>query len=277
MNPELLTDLSRLCIHTITTRQWNLEECVKNYSARGVKGITVWRDALTGREIKNCGKMIRDAGIEIVSLCRGGFFPSVEKEKRIASIDDNRKAIFEAHELGAPLIVLVCGAAPRQSLEDSRNQILDGINAIIPDAVQAGIKLAIEPLHPMYADSRSAINTIRQANEITETINNAAVGIAVDVYHLWWDPDLETEIMRCGTNSRLFAFHVCDWKTPTSDLLNDRGIMGEGCIPVRKIRSYVERAGFKGFNEVEIFSNSWWKADPEVYLNKIIDSYYKYT
>ena len=270
-------DTSKLCIHTITTKPWNIEEAARNYSAAGVKGITVWRDALEGRNIKQTGAMLRDYDLSIVSLCRGGFFPARDINKRKFAIDDNRRAIGEAAELGTSMIVLVCGADPSQSLEDSRKQIRDGIGAIIPEAKAAGIKLAIEPLHPMYADMRSAINTLSQANDMAEELNSDFVGVAVDVYHLWWDPSLEREIRRCGANGNLLAFHICDWKVPTSDLLLDRGLMGEGCIPVQQIRSWVEAAGFTGFNEVEIFSTVFWKENQADFLQKIIDAYKKHS
>jgi sugar phosphate isomerase/epimerase len=262
-----------LCIHTITTKPWKIEEAAKNYAAAGVTGITVWRDALEGRNIKQTGILLREQGLSIVSLCRGGFFPSKNENKRAQAIDDNRKAILEAAELGAPLIVLVCGADPSQPLEESRKQIRDGIAAIVPEAKAAGVKLAIEPLHPMYADTRSAINTLAQANDLAEALNSEWVGVAVDVYHLWWDPFLKKEIKRCGENGNLFAFHICDWNVPTTDLLLDRGLMGEGCIPVRQIRSWVKEAGFTGFNEVEIFSTRYWSEDQHGFLKKIISAY----
>ncbi len=276
MSHNPITNLSKLCLHTITTKPWSIEEAARNYAANGVKGITVWRDALTGRNIKQTGQMLRDHDLSIVSLCRGGFFPNIDSTKRNLALDDNRRAIEEASELGTKQIVLVCGADPAQSLEDSRKQIQDGIAAILPEASAAGIKLAIEPLHPMYADTRSAINTLAQANDITEALNSPWVGVAVDVYHLWWDPNLEKEIKRCGNNNALLAFHVCDWKSPTNDFLNDRGLMGEGCIPINKIRSWVEAAGFDGFNEVEIFSTEYWKRDQSQFLQDIISSYQKY-
>jgi sugar phosphate isomerase/epimerase len=273
MSSGPLEDLSRLCIHTITTKPWNIEEAAKHYAASGVKGITVWRDALAGRKIRETADMLRDNGLSIVSLCRGGFFPGAEKEKRKAAIDDNRKAIEEAFELGTDKIVLVCGADPAQPLKESRKQIFEGISSLLTDAKAAGVKLAIEPLHPMYADTRSAINTLAQANDMAESIDSKYVGVAVDVYHLWWDPGLKKEIIRCGKNKNILAFHICDWKSPTVDMLNDRGLMGEGCIPIRKIRSWVEEAGFNGFIEVEIFSNIYWKQDQGEFLNKIIEAY----
>jgi len=271
-----LPDLSRLCIHTVTTKPWDIEEAASRYASAGVSGITVWRDALEGRDIRKAGEMIRGHGLEIVSLCRGGFFPSTDRVKRERAIGNNRKAIRDAYELGTDLIVLVCGADPSQSLEDSRKQIFDGISSIIDDAKTSGIRLAIEPLHPVYADTRSAINTIGQANDMVEALNSPMVGVAVDVYHLWWDPCLEQEIYRCGRNKSLFAYHVSDWKSPVTDILNDRGLMGEGCIPLRKIRSWVEREGFNGFIEVEIFSNRYWNEDQQYFLRKIVSSYEEY-
>jgi sugar phosphate isomerase/epimerase len=273
MNQEPNTALSKLCVHTITTKPWNIDDAARNYAASGVKGITVWRDALTGRNIRQTGQMLCNHDLAIVSLCRGGFFPNTNPEKRKLALDDNRRAIEEAFELGTQLIVLVCGADPAQSLEDSRKQIQDGIAELLPEVSAAGVKLAIEPLHPMYADTRSAINTLAQANDMTENLNSPWVGVAVDVYHLWWDPNLEKEIKRCGKNNALLAFHICDWKTPTTDFLNDRGLMGEGCIPIRKIRTWVENAGFNGYQEVEIFSSAYWKMDQSEFLKQIITSY----
>ena len=233
----------------------------------------MWRDALNGRDIKQTGQMLRDCNLEIVSLCRGGFFPHVSITGRQEAIDDNRKAIDEAEALGAPLIVLVCGAVPGQSLAESRKQIIEGIAAVLPHAEAAGVKLAIEPLHPMYADSRSAINTLGQANDMAEALNSSWIGIALDVYHLWWDANLEQEIKRSGKNGNLSAFHICDWKTPTLDFLNDRGLMGEGCINIKEIRGWVEETGFNGFNEVEIFSDLYWKEDQKDFLKKITEAY----
>lgn len=273
MNPA---PLSQLCIHTITTKPWPIETAVAKYAAAGVKGITVWRDALDGRDPAKIGALLRDNGLDVVSLCRGGFFPATTAEGRAKALDDNRRAIAEAHALGAPHVVLVCGAVPGLPLTEARQQIKDGIAALLPDCAAANVKLAIEPLHPMYADSRSAVNTLGQANDMAEQLNSPWVGVAVDVYHLWWDPALEQEIARCGRLKKLFAYHVCDWKTPTTDLLLDRGLMGEGCIPLRQIRSWVEAAGFAGWNEVEIFSNRHWARDQDEFLRDIVTAYQKH-
>ena len=272
-----ITGFSKLCVHTLTTKPWNLRQCVENYSAAGIHGITIWRNVLENQNLQEAKTMLNDFGMNVVSVARGGFFPSVEKEKRQAAIDDNLFCIEQAVAVGAPLIVLVCGADGRQPLEKSREQIKEGILKILPQAKAAGIKLAIEPLHPMYAGDRSAINTLEQANQMAEEINSEFVGIAVDVYHLWWDNNLQQEIKRCGKNGNLLAFHVCDWNVPTTDFLNDRGLMGDGCIPVQQIRGWVEETGFSGYNEVEIFSNKYWATDQKMYLEKIKNAYLKNT
>jgi sugar phosphate isomerase/epimerase len=262
-------DFSRLCIHTITTKPWPIEKSAASFAKAGIAGISVWRDTLEGRKIAEVRSMLHGLRLDVVSLCRGGFFPSTNAKQRKAAIEDNLKAIDEAEALGAPHVVLVCGSAPDQSLGESRKQIQDGIAACLDHAKEAKVKLAIEPLHPMYAGERSAINTLEQANDMAESLNSPWVGIALDVYHIWWDSQLEREIMRCGRNGNLTAFHVCDWKIPTLDMLNDRGLMGEGCINIRQIRNWVESAGFKGYREVEIFSTRYWQEDQDQFLDKI--------
>lgn len=274
MSASPIKDLSKLCVHTITTKPWSLEEAAENYQKVGVKGVSVWRQYLGGRDISAAGDRLRSHGLDIVSLVRGGFFPSISAKNRDLAIQDNLKAVDEAAALGAPMIVLVCGADPDQSLETSRKQIKEGIEKVLPHAMANGVKLAIEPLHPMYADTRSAVSTLRQANEMAESIDSDHVGIAADVYHLWWDPDLKTELLRCGQKGNLFAFHICDWLSPTVDFLNDRGLMGEGCIDIPKIRGWAEEAGFSGYNEVEIFSDRHWAGDQKEFLDKIVESYY---
>lgn len=275
MSASEIMDLSKLCIHTITHKPWTIEQTAKKLADAGCGGITVWRDALTGRNIRDTGKWLKSLNLKVVSLCRGGFFPALDKNIRHDAIKDNIKAIDEAAELGAPMVVLVCGAVPGQSLAISREQIRDGIEACLKHAEKNEVLLAIEPLHPMYAGDRSAINTLEQANDMAEYFNSPWVGVAVDVYHLWWDPHLQKQIKRCGENGNLSAFHICDWRTPTLDLLNDRGLMGEGCINIKEIRGWVESAGFTGFNEVEIFSTRHWQEDQDVFFNRILESYLK--
>jgi sugar phosphate isomerase/epimerase len=265
--------LSRLCVHTITTKPLVLAEAVTAYRKAQIAGITVWRDALKPAGVKESKKIIADSGLQLVSLCRGGFFPAADAKCRQTAIDENRRVIDEAAAVGAPLIVLVCGAVPGVPLAEARKQISDAIAAILPHAAAANVRLGIEPLHPMYADSRSAVNTLGQANDIVEKLNSVHLGVTIDVYHLWWDERLEKEIARSGKRGSIFSFHVCDWMSPTKDLLNDRGLMGEGCIDIRRIRNWVENAGFAGAIEVEIFSDRWWAGNQQEFLERIRGAY----
>jgi sugar phosphate isomerase/epimerase len=270
-----ITDSSRLCLHTITTKPWPLAVAAKNYAAAGIKGITVWRDAARNHPdgIKAAGHLCRGEGLEIVSYVRGGFFTALDAPGRQAAVDENKRVIDEAAALGAPLIVLVCGATPGQSLFTSRAQTTDALASVLPHARACGVRLGIEPLHPMYADSRSAVNTMTQALDMALDLKDDHIGVTVDVFHLWWDDRLQAEIARCGREGKLFSFHICDWKNQPSDMLNDRGLMGEGVIEVPEIRGWVEQAGFRGFNEVEIFSNRYWAMDQDEFLKQIIAAY----
>jgi sugar phosphate isomerase/epimerase len=278
-------DLSRCAIHTMTTKPWSLAEAASRYAAAGVRGITVWRQHLPAGGPAEARRILDGSGLATVALCRGGFFPAVDAKARQAALDDNRKAIDEAAAIGAPLVVLVCGAVPGMPLIEARRQIADGIAAVLPHARACGVKLSIEPLHPQYAADRSAVNSMAQARAICEQLNrghtpqacdDAPVGIAVDVYHVWWDDALEAEIGQAGAQGTLHAFHVCDWKAQQADMLNDRGLMGEGCIPIPAIRAWVERAGFRGFNEVEIFSTANWATDQPTWLARIVDAYRRF-
>ncbi|MEM0967114.1 MAG: sugar phosphate isomerase/epimerase family protein [Verrucomicrobiota bacterium] len=266
-----MNNLDRLAIHTMTTKPWDLPTTCSKYSKAGVRGVGVWRQWLEGRSLTESRALLDDHGLEAVSLVRGGFFPGIEASERQVSLDDNRRALDEAAAIGSPQVVLVCGAKPELSLEENRKQITEGIAACIDHARKTGVKLSIEPLHPMYADCRSAINTIGQCNDIIDQVGAECVGIAVDVYHVWWDPQLEQELNRAG--DRIIGFHVCDWMTPTADMLNDRGLMGEGCIDNRGIRESVEAAGFSKWIEVEVFSTRHWERPQDEYLTDIIQAF----
>lgn len=265
--------MDRLCIHTITNKPWSLDTLLEKYAGSGVPALTVWEDAIREAGARSAGDKLAASGLKVVSYARGGFFPDLDAAKRAANIDRNKRMIEDASLIGAPLLVLVCGADPGQSLQESRDQIKAGIERILPFASASGVKLAIEPLHPMYADTRSAINTLSAANDLAEYFASEWVGVAIDVYHLWWDPDLEMQIKRCGRNRSILAFHICDWKTPTEDLLLDREIMGRGCIPVGEISRWVDQAGFAGHREVEIFSDHYWKQDQDEFLRNILRAY----
>lgn len=266
-----LADFSRLCIHTITTKPWSLTHIIDGYTRAGVPAVTVWRMHYEDCGVEEAARCLRDSGLRVVSLCRGGFFTGSSAREREKAKDDNRRIIDEAATLGTDLIVLVCGATPGLPLPEQRQQITDGIAAVLPHAQAAKVRLSIEPLHPMYADCRSAVNTLEQANNMVTALHSEWVGVTVDVYHLWWDPYLKSEIERAGRS--IFSFHVSDWRTPTRDLLNDRGLMGEGCIDIRGIRGWVESMGFSGPIEVEIFSNWYWEQDQTSFVERIKEAY----
>jgi len=264
-----MRDFSRgiewLSINQATTRaQWSLEQAIAGYARQDVRGIAIWRDKLAECGVKRAATALRAAGMTVTGLCRGGMFPAADQAGRQAAIDDNRRAIDEAVGVRAQCVVLVVGGLAQGSkdIAGARGQVRDGIAAILPYARAAGMPLAIEPLHPMYAADRACVNTMKQANDLCDELGEG-LGIAVDVYHVWWDPELEREIRRAG-KTRILAFHVCDWLVPTTDLLLDRGMMGDGIIDIPRIRGWVEDAGYDGFAEVEIFSaNNWWKREPE--------------
>jgi sugar phosphate isomerase/epimerase len=229
--------------------------------------------------VQATARRLRDHGLELSGYCRGGMFTYSGDACRQAVRDDNRRALDEACALQAPCLVLVVGGLPgalagraaHRDIAAAREQVNEGIAALLEDARARGMPLAIEPLHPMYVADRACINTLEQALDVCDRLDPAcsgALGVAVDLYHVWWDPKLQQQIERAGAaggcaagaRSRLLAFHVCDWLTPTTDLLNDRGMMGDGVIDIPRIRSWVESQGYAGYSEVEIFSaTNWWR------------------
>lgn len=271
-----MEQLDRLALHSITTKPWDLSTAVHNYHEAGVRGISIWKEAYEGIGAARAGKMARAEGLSVVSLVRGGFFVHPDNEERARRVQANLDLIREAAELGAPHIVLVCGAHRGVRIEEARRQVAQGLEQIAPFAEREGVRLAIEPLHPMYAGDRSVINTLAEALDLCDALKSPSLGVAVDVYHVWWDPELMAQIGRAGASSRLFAFHVCDWKTPLDDMLEDRGLMGEGCIDIPRIRAAVDGAGFKGMIEVEIFSRRYWALDQNLWLSNVVEAYRKF-
>ncbi|OGA24005.1 MAG: endonuclease [Betaproteobacteria bacterium RIFCSPLOWO2_02_FULL_67_19] len=265
-------DPQRLSLNTATVReQWTLAQAIEGCARHGIRGISPWRDKLDRLGAAEAARRIRDAGLTVTGLCRGGMFPARTQAARAAAIRDNRKAIDDAATIGAKCLVLVVGGLPEGSrdLAAAREQVAEGIAAILPHARRCGVPLAIEPLHPMYAAERACVNTLSQALDLCDALDpkkTGALGVAVDVYHVWWDPDLQAQIRRAG-RGRILAYHICDWLVPTTDLLLDRGMMGDGVIDLKRIRSWVEGAGYRGFHEVEIFSrNNWWRREPNEVL-----------
>jgi sugar phosphate isomerase/epimerase len=265
-------ELHHAAIHTFTTKPWSIDQCIDGYARHGFGGISVWRETIAGHDLARVKQKISDSGLQGVSLVRGGFFTGNTKEARTAAILENRKAIDEAAELELPMIVLVCGATPGQIPSDNFLQIEQGIEEILPYAEAAGIKLAVEPLHPMYAGDRSAVCSLRNANDMVERLRHPLLGIAVDVFHVWWELDLQEQIDRCADEGHLFAFHVCDFKPDMEHVLLDRGLPGEGVSNCAVIDGWVRDAGFEGMTEVEIFSNKYWAQDQDEFLRKIATS-----
>jgi sugar phosphate isomerase/epimerase len=249
-----------LSLNTATVRkQWNLAQMIDGCVRHGIRGISPWRDQVAAMGLKNAVSSIKQNGLAVTGLCRGGFF--AEKDWK----DDNLRAIEEAHALGAPALILVVGSMPpgAKDLSSCRQRIQDCIAEILPEARKAGVPLAIEPLHPMQV-TRAAVNTLEQALDMCDALG-AGVGVAVDAYHVWWDPKLEAQIARAGR--RILGYHICDWLPATRELFNDRGMMGDGVIDLPSIRKCIEAAGYSGFQEVEIFSElDWWKRDPDEVL-----------
>ena len=262
----------RLSLNTATVRaQWNLQECVEGCLRHGIGGISPWRDKLHEAGVKAGAKMIRDSGLGVSGLCRGGWY-TAEGALTDAVLDDNKRAVEEAAEIGADCLVMVVGGLPEGSrdIPAARALVEEGLERTLEFARPAGVPIAIEPLHPMYAPDRACVNTMRHALDICDRLGEG-IGVAMDVYHVWWDVELPAQIERAG-KERLLAFHICDWLVPTRDLLTDRGMMGDGVIDIPQIRSMVEAQGFDGLNEVEIFSaEDWWKRDPDEVLATMVE------
>lgn len=245
-----------------------IDACVR----RGIRAISPWRDQVQAAGLAKVSKLVKAHGLELSGYCRGGMFPAMTAPERAAALDDNRRAVDEARELNAKCLVLVVGGLPgalagRPGSKDialARTQVRDGIAALLEYSRSVGMPLAIEPLHPMYAADRACVNTMEQALDLCDELDpsrSGALGVACDVYHVWWDPKLESQVARAG-RERLLAFHACDWLVPTTDLLLDRGMMGDGVIDIRRIRGWVEAQGFDGYSEVEIFSErNWWQRE----------------
>ncbi|MEO7222992.1 MAG: sugar phosphate isomerase/epimerase family protein [Devosia sp.] len=236
-------------------------EMVDDCLLHGVTAISPWRDQIETAGLAEAARIVQSNGLRVTGLCRGGMFPAADPEGRQQAIEDNLRAIDEAATLGADCLVLVVGGLPAGSkdLAGARQMVADGIWAMLPYAKASGVPLAIEPLHPMYAADRACVNTIDQALDICQALGDG-VGVAIDVYHTWWDPNLALAIERAGKMDCILAHHICDWLVPTNDLLLDRGMMGDGVIDLKGIRKMIEAAGYFGPQEVEIFSrDNWWK------------------
>jgi sugar phosphate isomerase/epimerase len=266
-----------LSINTATVRrQGDLLTIIEACARHNIRAISPWRDQVATVGLARAVKAVRDTGLELSGYCRGGMF-TADAAHLAEARQDNRRAVDEAKALGAPCLVLVVGglpqfsrpgSAPSKNLAAAQRMVEDEFGDLLNYARAVGMPLALEPLHPMYAADRACVNTLRQALDICDRVDpgrSGMLGLALDLYHVWWDYELPAQIERIG-RERLLAFHVCDWLVPTTDLLNDRGMMGDGVIEIARLRAAVEAQGFGGYVEVEIFSNTWWSRSIEEVL-----------
>ena len=268
----------QLSLNTATVgKQWNLRQMIEACARHEVRGISPWRDKLAELGVDEAARLIRQHGLTVTGLCRGGMFPAAAAAGRRAALDDNRRAVDDAATLGAQCLVLVVGGivAGLKDLPGARRMVFDGIAELLEYA-RGKVPLAIEPLHPMYCADRACVNTIDQALDICDAVEplapgeqpSGAIGVAVDAYHVWWDPNLARAIERIGSK-RLLGYHICDWLVPTRDLLLDRGMMGDGVIDLKALRAMVQAQGYQGLHECEIFSTHWWQQDPDLVMRTI--------
>jgi len=266
-----MDSVARLSLNQITTERASLGETVEACARHGIPYVAVWRHKLAETGVERAVRFVRDAGVRVSSVCRGGMFPAPTATERAARIDDNRRAVDEAAALGAEVLILVCGPAPDRDIGAARRMVADGIAELAPYARERGVRLGIEPLHPAFAAERSCITTLREARCLAQTFDAATVGIVVDVYHIWWDPELHDEIAQAS--GRLVGFHVSDWPVPVHDVLMSRGMMGDGVIELQRIRTAVQAAGYTGPIEVEIMNETIWKMPLDTVLPLIKERY----
>jgi sugar phosphate isomerase/epimerase len=268
---DLSQDRTWLAINTATVKAWSLEQAIEGCARAGISAIAPWRDVVQQCGIGRAAQLIRASGLTVTCLCRGGMFTAADEAGRRAALEDNRRAVDEAAAIAAGSLILVVGGLPAGSkdLAGAHRQVRDGIAALLPYARAAGVPLAIEPLHPMTAADRACVNTLAHANDLCDELGEGT-GVAIDAYHVWWDPDLARQVARSG--ARILSFHVCDWLLPTRDLVFDRGMPGDGVIDLRGLRAMVEAAGYRGHCDVEILSaQNWWKRDPDEVIRICIE------
>lgn len=266
--------LARLSLNQRTTKRWSVAEAVEGCVRADVPAIGLWREEVADAGLDTAAKLARDAGLRVSSLCRGGFLTASDPAERRAALDDNRRAVDEAATLGAPCLVMVVGGLPPGSkdLAGARERVGDGIAELVPYAADRGVRIALEPLHPMYCADRAVLSTLAQSLDLAERFPAEHVGVVVDTFHLWWDPAAFTQIARA--RGRIASFQVCDFLMPIpADVLLARGMMGDGVIDFRPFREAVDAAGYDGDIEVEIFNADVWAADPDQVVATMCERY----
>ncbi|MFJ6560719.1 sugar phosphate isomerase/epimerase family protein [Streptomyces sp. NPDC091412] len=270
------TGLERFSINQMTVKQLSLPELVDNCLELGVPGVGLWREPVRAYGVEAAAKLVRDAGLTVTTLCRGGFLTAIDPVERAEALGDNHAAIDEAAALGTDTLVLVSGGLPAGSkdLRGARERIADALAVLGPYAAERGVRLAIEPLHPMYAADRCVVSTLAQALDLAERFPADQVGVTVDTYHIWWDDTAPEQIARAGTGGRIHTFQLADWTTPLPEgVLNGRGQIGDGSIDMREWKRYVEAAGYTGAIEVELFNDELWARDGREVLAETADRF----
>jgi sugar phosphate isomerase/epimerase len=275
-----VTDLSRFSINQMTVKQLSMPELVEACGELGVVNVGLWREPVQTYGLEATAKLVRDAGLTVTTLCRGGFFTAIDPDERAAALDDNRRAVDEAATLGTDTLVLVSGGLPAGSkdLHGARERIADALSVLGPYAEEHGVRLAIEPLHPMYASDRCVVSTLTQALDLAERFPAQQVGVTVDTYHIWWDDNAPAQIARAGAGGRIHTFQLADWTTPLPEgVLNGRGQIGDGAIDMREWQRYVEAAGYTGAIEVELFNDALWARDGREVLTETAERFVAHT
>ncbi|MFC8779650.1 sugar phosphate isomerase/epimerase family protein [Streptomyces nigra] len=260
----------------MTVRQLPLPDLVAACADLGVPAVGLWREPVQAYGVEAAAKLVRDAGLAVTTLCRGGFLTATDPAERARALDDNRRAVDEAATLGTEVLVLVSGGLPAGSrdLRGARERIADALAELGPYAEAHGVRLAVEPLHPMFAADRCVVSTLAQALDLAERFPARQVGVAVDTYHVWWDDDAPAQIARAGTGGRIHTFQLADWVTPLpAGVLNGRGQLGDGAIDLREWRARVEAAGYTGSIEVELFNDALWARDGREVLAETVERF----
>ncbi|MEU2907391.1 sugar phosphate isomerase/epimerase family protein [Streptomyces globisporus] len=269
-------DLARLSINQETIKQWSLPELAEGCVKAGIGKVGLWRVPVQAYGVGRTARLLADAGLTVTSLCRGGFFTALDPAERARALDDNRAAIDEAAALSTDTLVLVSGGLPPGSrdLTGARERVAEALAVLAPYAAERGVRLAIEPLHPMYASDRCVVSTLAQALDLAERFPAEQVGVVVDTYHLWWDDRAPAQIARAGRGGRIHSFQLADWITPLpAGVLLGRGQLGDGSVDFRAFRREVESAGFDGPIEVEIFNEALWARDGAEVLAEVAERY----
>lgn len=262
----------RLSLNTMTTKGWTLREAVEATASAGLPAIGVWRDRVAEAGVDEAAKIVRDNGLRVSTLCRGGFLTGVENSGAI--LDDNRRAIDEAAALGTRELVMVVGGLAGRDLVGARARVAERLADLVPYAVDRDVRLALEPLHPVFCAERAVISTLGQALELAAPFPAYAVGVVVDTFHVWWDPGLAESVARAGAADRISSYQICDWLVPmAADPLVSRGMMGDGVIDFAAISALVDQAGYRGDIEVEIFNEIVWATEGVAVLETMKERY----